>query len=123
MTDRPDRFVILHHLSPTGEHWDLMLELERDLMTWQLRSQPTGRGACPIDCVRIQDHRKRYLDYEGPIRGGRGVVTRVDAGRFELLEDKEDTKTIVFAGRVLSGTFCLRRADAGESSAWTFQAM
>ena len=70
----PSRFVILHHLDATGEHWDLMLEREQALITWQMLAEPVGPDACPIDCIRIQDHRKTYLDYQGRV-----FVERFDA--------------------------------------------
>ena len=117
-----DRFVILHHLAPTGEHWDLMLERGDVLLTWQLTSRPTDRAARPIECVRIADHRKRYLDYEGPISGGRGIVTRFDRGRFEFLEFTEDRITFELSGDVLNGRFRLGRPPESEHTQWVFSA-
>jgi DNA polymerase Ligase (LigD) len=115
----PNRFVILHHLAPTGEHWDLMLEQEDVLVTWQLLSEPIGRDACPIRCVRIDDHRKRYLDYEGPIGGGRGIVTRFDRGDYELLAVDDARWTLRLAGGRMTGEFCIERdADGGRHDYW-----
>jgi hypothetical protein len=37
---------------------------------------------------RLPDHRRVYLDYEGPISGGRGEVVRVEAGTFRSDEDR-----------------------------------
>lgn len=112
-----DRFVILHHLAPTGEHWDLMLERGESLLTWQLLAEPHSRDACPIAGVRISDHRKRYLDHEGPLGGGRGIVTRVDHGRYELLSADAATYAIHLSGRRLRGHFLLERIDE-SSSQW-----
>lgn len=117
-----NRFVILHHLAPTGEHWDLMLEREAHLATWRMASQPVDRAASPVECTRIDDHRKRYLDYEGPVSRGRGVVTRVDYGRFELLGADDDAWILDFAGQRLTGHYRLARVDDDSPSAWILTA-
>jgi hypothetical protein len=35
--------------------------------------------------LRLPDHRAFYLDYEGPVSGGRGEVLRVWAGYYEVI--------------------------------------
>src|SRR5262249_15642668 len=50
------------------------------LRTWRLAAPPQPR--LPIDAELIFDHRKLYLDYEGPVSGNRGNVTRGDRGVF-----------------------------------------
>ena len=117
-----NRFVILHHLAPAGEHWDLMLEREAHLATWQMACPPVDRAASPIECTRIGDHRKRYLEYEGPVSGGRGVVTRVDQGRFELLGADADEWILDFAGERLTGRYRLARVVGESPSAWILTA-
>lgn len=119
----PARFVILHHLAATGEHWDFMLEREDHLITWRMHAEPAGRDACPISCTRINDHRKRYLDYQGPIGGGRGIVTRVDHGEYELLAADEQAWTLRLIGRRLCGDFRLARTAPESASRWTFTAV
>ena len=58
-----------------------MLEMEGKLRTWRLERLPApGVG---IRAEPLGDHRIAYLDYEGPVSGGRGSVTRWDAGEFE----------------------------------------
>ena len=67
------RFVVLEHDHP-ALHWDLMLEGDGVLRTWRLDAPPE-----PGKTVRATssfDHRLIYLDYEGPISGGRGCVCR-----------------------------------------------
>jgi len=118
-----NRFVILHHLTAGGEHWDLMLEQEDGLLTWQMLAEPRGRDAFPVDCIRISDHRKFYLDYEGPVSGGRGVVSRFDHGTYERLSADEQTWTIVLNGQRLRGQFVLARTGLDDESHWTCQAM
>jgi hypothetical protein len=74
------RFVILEHDHPEL-HWDLMLEAGGVLRTWRLAQPPTAGAA--IKAVALGDHRLHYLDYEGPVSGGRGTVTRWDRGTYE----------------------------------------
>ena len=39
----------------------------------------------PFTCsaIRLPDHRKHYLDYEGEVSGDRGTVSRIDSGTYE----------------------------------------
>jgi len=75
------RFVILRHEVNGGSHFDLLLELASQelLRALQLASWPLAVGeSCPAPV--LPPHRRIYLDYQGPISGGRGSVTRIDAG-------------------------------------------
>lgn len=107
------RFVILHHTTAGGEHWDLMLEHGDALLTWQLPRDPSGDAGLPMPAIRIDDHRKRYLDYEGPISRGRGDVRRVDSGTVEILELTASRCVFTLGGGQLHGRFVLT-AQAGE---------
>lgn len=99
------RFVLLRHDCPAdyrdGPHWDLMLERpdtaeEHRLATWSLLalpapwSEPQASDQEPasqaIEATKLPDHRAHYLDYEGPVSGNRGSVSRVAGGRVEWLE-------------------------------------
>ena len=83
-SDARGRFVVLLHKFPLGhqrdDHWDLMLEEDSKLLTWALTEMPEPGKSIPA--VALADHRKLYLEYEGPISGDRGSVTRVLAGSF-----------------------------------------
>jgi hypothetical protein len=88
------RFVLLYHECPPGyvkpSHYDFMLEFDGLLWTWELRELPAAWGgdATPnevLPVTRLVDHRIAYLDYEGPISGDRGSVSRVMSGEFTLL--------------------------------------
>lgn len=111
------RFVILHHITADGEHWDLMLEHGDVLLTWQLPQCP-GVGCClPLSVRRISDHRKAYLDYEGAISDNRGHVKRVDDGLFEPKTISEDSLIFRLSESKLSGDFTLDRD--GDGAGWT----
>ncbi len=101
------RFVILHHVVTGGEHWDLMLEYGGVLLTWQLAREPIDVGSLPIPAKRIADHRPAYLEYEGPLSGGRGQVVRVDHGIVNFERLTESYCSIELLGARLIGRFCL----------------
>jgi hypothetical protein len=102
------RFVLLYHECPPSfgkpSHWDLMLERDGVLLTWSLAALPAawggGRDAAEeqIVATRLADHRIAYLDYEGPISGDRGGVTRVDGGEYEVLEETEQAIRVRLQG-------------------------
>lgn len=77
------RFVILSHDHPFP-HWDFLLEDGETLRSWRLRDFP--RPGLSLAAEPLQDHRKAYLDYEGPVSGGRGTVVQIDAGEYRVLK-------------------------------------
>lgn len=87
------RFVILHHRGIPDPHYDLMLEggAGGKLVTWRVPRWPIGRA---IGVERLADHRREYLDYQGPVSGGRGYVERVEAGTYRLEEGTLDGNNI-----------------------------
>jgi hypothetical protein len=110
------RFVILHHDFPAGHarrpHWDLMLEWGQALRTWAVEIEPGV--AMEVKAEALPDHRLAYLDYEGPISGNRGTVTRWDAGQYQLENDREDELTVQVRGGRLCGELRLRRETEGH---------
>ncbi|MFO1066342.1 MAG: hypothetical protein U0892_20995 [Pirellulales bacterium] len=77
------RFVLLRHEMEAdagrGDHWDLMLEENGTLLTFELERLPNGPGT--VIAKRLADHRMAYLDLEGHVSGNRGHVIRLDRGR------------------------------------------
>jgi hypothetical protein len=94
------RFVILQHDHPFL-HWDLMLEAEECLRTWRLLAEPARGKTVAVE--PLGDHRKAYLDYEGPVSGGRGTVRRWDAGTFEWRIDSPERVVVELDGSRLTG--------------------
>jgi hypothetical protein len=119
------RFVILHHHQvgreqkdrQFKEHWDFMVEQGDSLATWQLFENPTINRRVTISAVRIGDHRKAYLDYEGPISRGRGYVRRVDSGTCVVKESTPTAWVVELDGKELTGRYTLRRAEDDD---WTW---
>ncbi len=107
------RFAVLEHDHP-ALHWDFLLEDEGVLLTWRLASPPKAGAAAAAE--KSCDHRLLYLDYEGPISGGRGSVTRWDGGLFDWEARDADRFVVRLAGSRLCGVFRLERGDGG---AWT----
>ena len=125
------RFVVLYHDCPPGHarpsHWDLMFEQGDILRTWALAKLPTdwhpiveATRSLPVgcrDCAEINqvsaeqlaDHRRHYLEYEGPISGGRGQISRVEEGTFEVRADLPDQWQVHVNGGHLLGTITLAR--------------
>jgi hypothetical protein len=129
------RFVLLFHQCPPdyerGSHWDLMFEEGGALRTWALAELPRDWqaahrdtlqtcGPCPppaagdtVEAEELADHRLAYLDYEGPISGDRGAVTRVEAGTYQTVSQTPDRWEITIAGCNLQGRVTLSRVQPG----------
>jgi hypothetical protein len=105
------RYVILEHDHPSL-HWDLMLESGDILRTWRLTAAP--QPGMVIAATATLDHRRIYLDYEGPVSGNRGRVVRWDHGTFSWQQTESDRLAVVLNGVRLRGTVVLKRANALE---------
>ncbi len=115
---QPRRFVVQYHDLSAGGHWDLMLEQDESLATWQLSAPPEVALDGPVAARRIADHRKAYLDYEGAVSGGRGRVQIADSGEYMTLKTDEGEWVVDLHGRILRGRFRLARMS--ERDEWLF---
>ena len=107
------RFVVLTHDHPFP-HWDLMLEAGEALRTWRLLQAPDSTGN--VDAEPLPDHRLHYLDYEGPVSGGRGEVKQWDRGVYALLDESPARIDIRLQGEILAGRYVLQLQD----QRWSF---
>lgn len=105
------RFVVLIHDYPIL-HWDLMLEDGEALRTWRLAEEPAA-GA-EIAAEALPPHRHAYLDYEGPVSGGRGSVTRFAAGHYSLREEPPGEIRIEFASEGFPDSCLLRHSEGSH---------
>jgi hypothetical protein len=105
------RYVILTHDHPFL-HWDLMLEHGEALRTWRL-SAPPAPGV-DVAAQLLGDHRRAYLDYEGPVSGDRGYVTRWDAGVIEWLDDDANAPRLRLEGEKLNGELIFKSGADGN---------
>jgi hypothetical protein len=85
------RYVILHHTGWIADHFDLLLEADDagPLHTWRLDRWPE-----PTRIEQLPDHRRIYLEYEGPVSGRRGSVRRVASGAYEVVERASDAHVV-----------------------------
>ena len=70
------KFVILKHKDKGPLHFDLILEGQDLCPTFQFEQKELLMG------IRINDHRKVYLTFEGLISPEKGTVTQFDHGDF-----------------------------------------
>ncbi len=73
-------------LSQRSSHWDLMLQEEDHLLTWALDGNPLVQTE--VGATRLDDHRLKYLQFEGNVSGDRGHVQRIAEGQFQWLNRK-----------------------------------
>jgi DNA-directed RNA polymerase subunit RPC12/RpoP len=108
------RYVLLTHDHPFP-HWDLLLEWGTACRTWRLLQAPVpGRV---IAAEPLPDHRRHYLDYEGPVSGDRGTVARWDSGGFQTQVNRSDIVRVACDGcRGFAGLILQSGADP---SRWT----
>ncbi len=111
----PRYVILLHDMPPErarATHWDLMLEWGGVLRAWALPREP----AAGLDCEaqQLADHRAVYLDYEGPVSGGRGSVARWDEGHYRVERETKNELTVVLQGRRLEGRLTLERNEDGS---------
>ena len=115
------RFVIHLHSGYGQLHYDLMLSHGQALATWQLWRPPTeiepGQTA---SARRLPDHRVAYLTYEEPVSRGRGKVTMLDEGNYELLAELPDRWEFRLEGQTLKGCYQLVRSSR-DPDAWTLR--
>ena len=110
------RMVIQKHSKGDEVHYDLMLESPQTLWTWRFADVPGSLSDQP--CERIQDHDRRFLEYEGELSPGLGEVAIVEGGTFDLLCTQEDRVHFTARGRKVVGT--CRLVCVGEN-AWVLK--
>jgi hypothetical protein len=131
------RFVLLYHdCPPTYErtsHWDFMLEAGDVLRTWALERLPRDWPAvwsrtaavyplCPllaegntVPATKLNDHRRDYLDLEGPITGNRGTVVRVATGTYRSEREAQANWQGALISKDLSAHVSLTRSEADDN--------
>jgi hypothetical protein len=113
------RFVVLHHTGVAAPHYDLLFEWEpgEPLTSFRCPTWPPTPGEA---WEERPDHRRAYLDYEGPISGDRGVVARRAAGtlRFDVMT--VDPPSLVFT---FDGSLCVVVAHEIGRGRWVVQSV
>jgi hypothetical protein len=93
------RYVILHHTGIPQPHYDLMLETSpgSPLATFRLPIWPLTK---PAGVTPLGDHRREYLEYEGPLSNDRGRVRRVAGGTYHGVIRNDEQWEVVLDGSV-----------------------
>jgi hypothetical protein len=113
-------FVIQQHTRDNHSHWDLMLEQENHLATWQVSENPLDWPKAPLNCRKLKDHRKEYLTYEGAVSGNRGSVKIAEKGDFTAKIITETRWRVRLAGKILRGDLELTQEESADSWRLTF---
>jgi hypothetical protein len=133
------RFVLLYHDCPPtyvrASHWDFMLESAGVLRTWVLERLPrdwqraltrtsVAYPNCPslslessVVAIQLSDHRRDYLELEGPLSGDRGTVMRVAAGTYQSEYDAPGDLQVVLTGDDVAARVQLSRSET-DSERW-----
>lgn len=115
------RFVILEHSGSPRTfgrvHWDLLLEIDAadasaPLRAWELAALPSAGAEC--DATPLPDHRPMYLEFDGPLSGGRGWVRRVVGGSYVALEIGAERWVLRLDAPERCGTLTLARQDPAD---------
>ncbi len=94
------RYVILRHDPPDGPfHFDLLFERGDVLKSWRYFGPQWPPDRFPVDIAAHTDHRKLYLDHEGPVSGDRGTVRRAEGGAYEIATWADDRIELRLPGR------------------------
>jgi len=115
------RYCVLRHTDHSdparNDHYDLLLEQDHWLATWEIQQWPPTRSQ-PAE--RLPDHRLEYLQNEGPVGGGRGTVRRVSEGTLEWLSVTDQRLVARLSGRCFSGVIHLSfESDNDDRQCWT----
>ncbi|MCP4712943.1 MAG: hypothetical protein GY869_30310 [Planctomycetes bacterium] len=108
------RFVIQQHTCEQQVHWDLMLDKDGELATWQVLIEPTSWGFEPILCRHIFNHRLIYLTYQGELTNNRGYVRIAAQGEFHTEEFTENYWRLSLTGDKIMGVLELRRLEGNQ---------
>jgi len=103
------RFVIQKHCRNQQVHWDLMLEKENSLATWQVPEPPEDWPGQKLTCRHIFNHRLIYLTYQGPLGNNRGEVKIAASGRYQPKEITENCWKLTLNGDKISGPLSLQQ--------------
>ena len=106
------KFVIHYH-ETQPDHYDLMIEKGDSLATWQIMSNRLDsflKGDI-IESCRIDDHKKKYLSYEGEISCDRGRVKLYDSGEYSLINWDDNYIELSINGNILNGSLIINTSN------------
>ena len=114
------RFSIAKHEMPANSsrhsHFDLFLESEGTLMTWELTSLLTTQNNQVVR--RLANHRLVYLDFQGPLSDDRGTVKLVDTGSLEWVTLESERLISRINGQTTDGILTLTSEGSSINDVW-----
>jgi hypothetical protein len=93
-----------------------MIQRGERLVTFRVGERIDLPGVREFAAERLADHRLAYLEYEGEVSGGRGVVKRVARGEMEVVRDEAEE----FEARGSLGETSGVWVGAREGRGWEF---
>jgi hypothetical protein len=108
------RYAVLHHTGIDEPHYDFLVEISHgsDLAAWRLPEWPVDGET---EAIRLKDHRRLYLSYEGSLSGDRGTIRRVADGECGVSEVAVDSLTVQIQSGGGSKTI---RLEKRSGNAW-----
>jgi hypothetical protein len=107
---------VLHFHETTENHYDLMIEQGQELLSWRINDIEHLGDNRGVPCVRITNHRKEYLSYEGPVSGNRGTVRLYDSGLYTVLRWELNIIMLEMKGERISGILTITDPDSASGS-------
>jgi hypothetical protein len=104
-------YAVLWHGEIAEPHFDLLIETcpGSELATWRSAVWPIEST---VDLLRVKDHRRIYLQYEGDLTERRGRVERVAGGSCEVEIGENAVWKIRFLNLAL--TLVLKQVDGAK---------
>lgn len=87
-----------------------MIETEDELLTtWRIMPSDFDMllKGNEIQAVRIQDHDKKFLNYEGKLSKGNGSVIFFDRGYSKIIKRHYNTAKFILSGQIFKGVLNL----------------
>ncbi len=104
------KFVIQKHQKQGQDiHWDLMLEKDNKLRTFRVPLPPDKLKDQLCRIEKIFDHPVKFLNYEGSVNDGKGLVEIADSGEYRSRQINEGFFEVEFSGDILNRHFFLKK--------------
>ena len=104
------KYIIHYHLTAIN-HYDLMLEKNNTLLTWQIPQNLflNFLAEKKIKIKQIKNHRLKYLTHQGFIRTGQGFLEKYDEGKYQIKSWTDQKKIITITGKKIKGQITIEQ--------------
>ena len=108
MSREDKKFVVQKHTHQGSVHWDFMLEKQDFLQTYRLDKSPEQILQKGAKAEQIFDHSLKFLTYQGPVNQGRGSVSIVESGTYQVGKESDNLIELHLTGQILKGKFIIQ---------------